>query len=89
MIEVRNLSKYYGKLCAVNSISFSIKEGEIVGFLGPNGAGKTTTIRVLTCFQPATSGSASIAGHDVFTESMAVRAKVGLPQTNDALLPTR
>ena len=82
MIEVRNLSKYYGKLCAVNSISFSIKEGEIVGFLGPNGAGKTTTIRVLTCFQPATSGSASIAGHDVFTESMAVRAKVGyLPES--------
>jgi ABC-2 type transport system ATP-binding protein len=77
VIEVRNLSKYYGKLCAVNSISFSIREGEIVGFLGPNGAGKTTTIRVLTCFQPATSGSASIAGHDVFTQSMAVRAKVG------------
>jgi ABC-2 type transport system ATP-binding protein len=77
VIEVRNLSKHYGNLCAVNGISFSIKEGEIVGFLGPNGAGKTTTIRILTCFQPATSGSASVAGHDVFTESMAVRAKVG------------
>ena len=77
MIDVRNLSKYYGNLCAVNSISFSIKEGEIVGFLGPNGAGKTTTMRILTCFQPATSGSASVAGHDVFTDSMAVRAKVG------------
>ena len=82
MIEVRNLSKYYGNLCAVNGISFSIKEGEIVGFLGPNGAGKTTTIRILTCFQPATSGSASVAGHDVFTESMAVRAQVGyLPES--------
>jgi ABC-2 type transport system ATP-binding protein len=77
VIEVRNLSKYYGNVCAVNSISFSIKEGEIVGFLGPNGAGKTTTLRILTCFQPATSGSASVAGHDVFTESMAVRAQVG------------
>ncbi len=77
MIEVRNLSKYYGNVCAVNSVSFSIKEGEIVGFLGPNGAGKTTTLRILTCFQPATSGSASVAGHDVFTESMAVRAEVG------------
>ena len=82
MIEVRNLSKYYGKLRAVNRISFSINEGEIVGFLGPNGAGKTTTIRVLTCFQPATSGSASVAGHDVFTQSMAVRSKVGyLPES--------
>ncbi len=82
MIEVRNLSKYYGNLCAVNGISFSIKEGEIVGFLGPNGAGKTTTIRILTCFQPATTGSASVAGHDVFTESMAVRAQVGyLPES--------
>jgi ABC-2 type transport system ATP-binding protein len=82
VIEVRNLSKYYGNICAVNSISFSIKEGEIVGFLGPNGAGKTTTIRVLTCFQPATAGSASVAGHDVFTESMAVRSQVGyLPES--------
>ena len=82
MIEVRNLSKFYGNVRAVNNISFSIAEGEIVGFLGPNGAGKTTTIRVLTCFQPATAGSASVAGHDVFTESMAVRTEVGyLPES--------
>lgn len=77
MIEVRNLSKYYGSFCAVNGISFSIREGEVVGFLGPNGAGKTTTIRVLTCFQPASSGSATVAGHDVLSDSMAVRSKVG------------
>jgi len=77
VIEVRNLSKYYGSLCAVNGISFSVAEGEVVGFLGPNGAGKTTTIRILTCYQPASGGGASVAGHDVFTDSMAVRAKVG------------
>jgi len=77
VIEVRNLSKFYGSLCAVNSISFSIREGEIVGFLGPNGAGKTTTIRILTCYQPATSGSATVAGYDVFTQSMLVRSQVG------------
>jgi len=82
VIEVRNLCKYYGSVRAVDGISFTVKEGEIVGFLGPNGAGKTTTIRVLTCFQPATSGSASVAGHDVFTESMAVRSEVGyLPES--------
>lgn len=82
MIEARNLSKYYGSHRAVDNISFTVNDGEIVGFLGPNGAGKTTTIRVLTCFQPATSGAAQVAGHDVFTESLAVRGKVGyLPET--------
>jgi ABC-2 type transport system ATP-binding protein len=82
MIEVRNLSKHYGSVRAVDDISFTVHEGEIVGFLGPNGAGKTTTIRILTCFQPATSGAASVAGHDVFKESLAVRSQVGyLPES--------
>lgn len=82
MIEVRNLSKAYGVYKAVDDISFSIQEGEIVGFLGPNGAGKTTTIRILTCFMPATSGSASVAGFDVLTQSMDVRRCVGyLPES--------
>jgi len=82
VIEVQNLSKYYGGFCAVGGISFSVKEGEIVGFLGPNGAGKTTTLRVLTCFHPATSGTATIAGHDVFRDSLAVRANIGyLPES--------
>ncbi|MBU0638194.1 MAG: ABC transporter ATP-binding protein [Planctomycetes bacterium] len=82
MIEARNLSKYYGSRCAVDNISFKVNEGEIIGFLGPNGAGKTTTIRVLTCFHPATSGTASVAGHDVLRESLAVRAQVGyLPES--------
>lgn len=82
MIEVQNLSKFYGSFCAVNGVSFSVKEGEIVGFLGPNGAGKTTTIRVLTCFHPATSGTATVAGFDVFKDSLAVRANIGyLPES--------
>jgi len=82
MIEVKNLTKYYGSVLAVDDISFQIGEGQIVGFLGPNGAGKTTTIRILTCFMPATSGSASIAGLDVFTDSLKVRQKIGyLPET--------
>jgi ABC-2 type transport system ATP-binding protein len=82
VIEVRNLSKYYGSHRAVNNISFTVNEGEIVGFLGPNGAGKTTTLRIVTCYMPATAGSVTIAGHDVLTESMQVRAVVGyLPES--------
>ncbi len=81
MIEVENLSKRFGHVVAVDNISFSVKKGEVVGFLGPNGAGKTTTMRVLTCFMPADQGSAKIAGHDVFEESLEVRQKVGyLPE---------
>lgn len=87
MIEVRNLSKWYGNVCAVNGISFSIREGEIVGFLGPNGAGKTTTLRILTCFQPASSGSATVAGYDVFTQSLAVRRHVGYMPESVPLYP--
>jgi ABC-2 type transport system ATP-binding protein len=82
VIEVQNLTKCYGDLRAIDDISFSVSEGEIVGFLGPNGAGKTTTIRVLTCFHPATSGSATVAGHDVFSDSLNVRRQVGyLPES--------
>lgn len=82
MIDVRNLSKYYGNLAAVDDITFKVDEGEIVGFLGPNGAGKTTTLRILTCYMPASSGSATVAGHDVLTESMRVRSAVGyLPES--------
>ena len=69
----------------MDGVSFTIDEGEIVGFLGPNGAGKTTTMRILTCFMPATSGSASVAGHDVFGASMAVRRIVGYLPENTPL----
>lgn len=82
MIRVRNLTKFYGARCAVDHVSFHIGEGEIVGFLGPNGAGKTTTLRILTCYMPADGGTATIAGHDVFSESLAVRSLVGyLPES--------
>lgn len=82
VIEVRNLAKHYGSHRAVDNISFTVQEGEVVGFLGPNGAGKTTTLRILTCYMPATSGSATVAGFDVLTQSMQVRAVVGyLPES--------
>ncbi len=81
MIRVRDLTKFYGSRCAVDHISFDVAEGEIVGFLGPNGAGKTTTLRILTCYMPASEGSARIGGFDVFADSLAVRRIVGyLPE---------
>ena len=82
MLEVRNLTKRYGDIVAVRDVSFSAAQGQILGFLGPNGAGKTTTMRILTGFQPATSGTAKVAGFDVFTESAEVRRRIGyLPET--------
>ncbi len=81
MIEVENLVKQYGEVTAVKGISFTARPGQVTGFLGPNGAGKTTTMRMLTGFMPPTAGSAKVAGHDVFNESMAVRRSVGyLPE---------
>jgi ABC-2 type transport system ATP-binding protein len=82
LIEVEHLTKSYGQARAVNDISFQVERGEILGFLGPNGAGKTTTMRVLTGYLPATSGTARIAGYDVFEQSMEVRKRIGyLPET--------
>jgi len=77
MIDVKNLTKWYGRTLAVDDISFRVSAGSVVGFLGPNGAGKSTTLRILTCYLPATSGSATIDGLDVFGESLAVRKRVG------------
>jgi ABC-2 type transport system ATP-binding protein len=82
LIEVDHLTKSYGQARAVNDISFTVEKGEILGFLGPNGAGKTTTMRILTGYLPATSGTARIAGYDVFEQSMEVRRRIGyLPET--------
>src|SRR5438445_3667680 len=82
MIEVHDLSKYFGPVLAVERVSFSIARGEIVGLLGLNGAGKTTTMRILTTYLPATSGTAKLAGFDVRTDSLAVRQNVGyLPES--------
>ncbi len=81
MIEVTDLSKRYGERIAVNQLTFRVEQGEILGFLGPNGAGKTTTMRILTGYLPATEGSASIAGHDIFRDSLAARRNIGyLPE---------
>jgi ABC-2 type transport system ATP-binding protein len=82
MIEVLNLTKRYGRQTAVDGISFRVEKGEILGFLGPNGAGKTTTMRILTCYLPATEGTARVAGFDVFEEPLEVKRRVGyIPET--------
>jgi ABC-2 type transport system ATP-binding protein len=82
MIEVENLTKYYGNLAAIKDVSFKVEEGEILGFLGPNAAGKTTTMRILTAFLPPSSGTARVAGFDVFEDSLEVRTRIGyMPET--------
>ncbi len=81
MIEVAGLTKRYRDLFAIQDITFSAKKGEILGFLGPNGAGKSTTMRILTGCLPATSGTARIAGFDVFEQPLEVKRRVGyLPE---------
>ncbi|MBM3791511.1 MAG: ATP-binding cassette domain-containing protein [Acidobacteria bacterium] len=82
MIEVENLTKVYNQRTAIDGISFKVEKGEILGLLGPNGAGKTTTMRILTCFMPATDGTARVSGYDVFEESLEVRKRIGyLPES--------
>ncbi len=82
MIKVEGLTKRYARNIAVDNISFEVEKGQVVGFLGPNGAGKTTTMRVLTCFMPPTSGSASVAGFDVQQSPIEVKRRIGyLPET--------
>jgi gliding motility-associated transport system ATP-binding protein len=81
MIEVDRLTKFYGPVAAIRDVSFAVAKGAIVGFLGPNGAGKTTTMRILSCFMPASGGTARVAGFDVFDQSMEVRKRIGyLPE---------
>ena len=82
-IQVRNLTKQYGQQKAVDDVSFSVQEGEIVGFLGPNGAGKSTTMKVIAGFLPPTSGTVTVAGANVVDHPMAVKSKTGyLPEHN-------
>jgi ABC-2 type transport system ATP-binding protein len=83
MIQVKNVTKKYGNVTALNDVTFEIKQGEIVGLLGPNGAGKTTTLKIITCFISATTGEASVGNYDCFTNSVEVRKKIGyLPENN-------
>src|ERR1700733_10147598 len=82
MIKVKDLTKRYARTIAVDQISFEVARGQIVGFLGPNGAGKTTTMRILTCFLPASAGSATVAGFEVLEEPLEVKKRIGyLPET--------
>ena len=82
-ITVQNLTKIYGSQKAVNNISFEINKGEIVGFLGQNGAGKSTTMKMITCFLPPTSGTASVSGYNIETHPDEVRQRIGyLPEHN-------
>ena len=82
MIEVQHLTKRYGRVTAVEDVSFRVERGEILGFLGPNGAGKSTTMRVLTGYMPATEGKAIVAGYDVFDSPVEAKRRTGyLPET--------
>jgi ABC-2 type transport system ATP-binding protein len=83
VIQVQGLTKYYGPRPAIVDVTFAVPRGQVLGFLGPNGAGKSTTMRILTGYLGATSGTASIAGYDVFDHSLEVRRRVGyLPELN-------
>ena len=86
-IQVHQITKNYGKQKALDSVSFNIKNGEIVGLLGPNGAGKSTLMKILSCFIPQTSGDAKVCDFDVLEQSIEVRKKVGyLPENNPLYL---
>src|SRR5437879_2637982 len=82
MIKVENLTKKYAGQTAIRDLNFEVGQGEIMGFLGPNGAGKTTTMRILASFMPPTSGRASIAGFDIFEQSLQARAHLGYMPEN-------
>ncbi len=87
MIQVTNLTKRYSSVLAVDNISFNVERGGVIGFLGPNGAGKTTTIRILACYHPATNGTATVAGYDVFKDSIEVRKRIGYLPESTPLYP--
>ena len=90
MIEIRNLTKRYGSIAAVDDISFQVKKGEVVGFLGPNGAGKTTTMKIITGFIGPTDGEVLISGRDVFDHPMETKKIIGyLPETPPLYLDQR
>ncbi|MCB0491048.1 MAG: gliding motility-associated ABC transporter ATP-binding subunit GldA [Cyclobacteriaceae bacterium] len=86
-LQIQNLTKIYGQQKAVDSISFSVKEGEIVGFLGPNGAGKSTTMKITTGYLPPSSGMVKVGGYDVQEQSLRVKKIIGyLPEHNPLYL---
>ncbi len=83
MIEVENLTKYYGQTVGARNLNFTVEKGEILGFLGPNGAGKTTTMKMITCYLPPTGGTARVDGFDIREDHIEVRRRIGyLPEKN-------
>jgi ABC-2 type transport system ATP-binding protein len=90
LIQLRQLNKKFGDFHAVKDLNLEVSAGEIFGFLGPNGAGKTTTMRILSCYMPATSGTARVAGFDVFRQALEVRRCIGyMPENNPLHLDMR
>lgn len=87
IIQTNQLTRYYGSRCGVEGVSLSVEAGEVFGFLGPNGAGKSTTIRLLLGFLKATSGSATIFGHDCWRNSAVIKANVGYVAGDVRLYP--
>lgn len=87
MIEVKNLAKRFGTKTAVDDVSFNVEKGEILGFLGPNAAGKSTTMRMITGFIPPSSGTAVVGGHDILTDSIQARRKIGYLPENAPVYP--
>lgn len=85
MIDVRQITKRYGSHTAIENVTFSVAKGEVLGFLGPNGAGKTTTMRILTCFLPATAGTAQVAGFDCSDQPTEVKRRIGYLPENPPL----
>ncbi len=85
MIEVENLTRYFGNIAAIEDVTFKVETGEILGFLGPNAAGKTTTMRILSCFLPASQGTARVANCDVFQSPLEVKKRMGYLPENPPL----
>ena len=82
-VDIKSITKYYGEQKALNEVSLSINQGEVVGLLGPNGAGKSTLMKIITSFVPPTSGKVSIEGFDVQEKPLEIRKKIGyLPEHN-------
>ena len=82
MIELQNVTKYFGDFPAITDISFTVERGERVGFLGPNGAGKSTTMKIVTGFMPPSEGRVTVAGYDIVSQSLEARRRIGyLPET--------
>lgn len=87
MIDIQNISRFFGSQCAVDSISFHVSKGEIVGLLGPNGAGKSTLMKILTCYLPPSEGEAFVCGHSIYDNSLAVRRHIGYLPEHTPLYP--